>query len=333
MAQFELGSTQFNFGQQAAETFQNIQTPVQRNTLLDLIRARQQFTPELKRTPELQAAQPTFDISQVSAVEPTQTPAQVQFAENLAPLISPELAAAAEGRNRFLRDLVVREQESDPDTIKAEPIPLIPFNPANRSVQFDQLAQLRQRASGQGPTSGAEQQALDEAAKNARFAKALALSSRDVQGSAALRAAQDTEAFQGIFGEQNRSIVRVAEQQAAQESFADLIQEVRTDTISEVLDFAELNTGISGANLAAQIDQIGLDQNLEQFYISQGFDETVAQVQAQIDETIMLMELIRAGRLAFEDLSVAQKQLVTQLTGAGVQAGGDLLSAAVEVSS
>jgi len=163
-----------------------------------------------------------------------------------------------------------------------------------RQQQLQNLYALQQRAQGRGPTSAAEASALEQGEAGKRLAQAQALSARGVSGSAAQRAAQETQARAGISAQQQRGLIRQQEQAQAQQALGQLAGQMRGADIGLASSQAGLTQQADLANQQAALEQQALNDQLTQFYTNMGMSLEQAQLQAQVAYEQMLSDIVQS---------------------------------------
>lgn len=161
---------------------------------------------------------------------------------------------------------------------------------ALRQQQLQSLAALQQRSQGLGPQSAAETAALQEARANQLAAQGMGISARGATGSSGLRAASEQVGAAGIQGLQQQQLIRTQEQLAAQGQAAGLSNQMRQQDITDASTQAALDQQRLMANQAARGQQMGLNDQLIQFYLNMGKSLEEATLKANIEYQQMLAD-------------------------------------------
>ena len=155
------------------------------------------------------------------------------------------------------------------------------------------LSQLQLRASGGGPQSPAELMALQQGGANARTAMGLAAGMRGVSPGEALRGARESQAQGGIASEQQRNLIRIQQQQQAQQMASNLSGALRGQDQGLAQSQADLAQQAALQNQQATMQQQGMNDAAVAFYTSMGYSLEDAIMQAQIDRQNMINNIIQ----------------------------------------
>ena len=202
-----------------------------------------------------------------------------------------------------------------------------------RNYQTNLLAQLQQRAMGQGPQSASEQQAIQQGRLGMNQAQALGLSARGAGGASALRQSVGSQGQIGVGAQQQQAQVRIAEQQQAQQSLGALAGQLRGQDIGFAGSQANLMQQAGLSNQQSALQQQAQNDKMVQFYTSMGMSLEQAQLQAQMAQQQMLSDIVRNQYNAEAGINSTDQQTSAANSAAQMGAAGAALSTGVQAYS
>lgn len=189
-----------------------------------------------------------------------------------------------------------------------------------RGQQGSLAALLQQRAMGTGGPSAAELQMQRGLDSNMSQAMSMAASQRGQNAGGGMRAMMQQRAQLGQQGIADAGVLRAQEQMGAQNSLGQLLTGMRGQDIGMATGQAQLDQSTNQSNLAAKMQQKQMNDQMTQYYMTQGMTLAQAQQQAAMD-----MERLRVQQ------NIAEQQLKDKAYNDSAQANTNLVKGVVSM--